>query len=46
MKSLRQVWSRNLPPPVAESGKRRLETAERLWRDYAGFPGQQPNVPR
>ncbi|MCI6375655.1 MAG: hypothetical protein MR821_10215 [Clostridiales bacterium] len=27
MKSLKQVWSRNLPPPVAESGRRRLETA-------------------
>ena len=27
MKSLKQVWSRNLPPPVAESGVRRLETA-------------------
>ncbi|MCI6374745.1 MAG: hypothetical protein MR821_05585 [Clostridiales bacterium] len=27
MKSLKQVWSRNLPPPVAEAGRRRLETA-------------------
>ena len=27
MKSLKQVWSRNLPPPVAESGRRRLGTA-------------------
>ena len=27
LKSLKQVWSRNLPPPVAESGRRRLETA-------------------
>ena len=31
MKSLKQVWSRNLPPPVAESGRRRLETARSVF---------------
>ena len=41
----KRVWSLLLPPPVAESGRRRLETARSAMRDYAGFPGRQPNVP-
>ena len=45
LKSLKQVWSLRLPPPVAESGRQRLETARSAMRDYAGFPGRQPNVP-
>ena len=40
----KRVWSLLLPPPVVESGRRRLETARSAMRDYAGFPGRQPNV--
>ena len=40
----KQVWSCSLPPPVAEAGRRRMETARSAARDYAGFPGRQPNL--
>ncbi|MCI6374721.1 MAG: hypothetical protein MR821_05460, partial [Clostridiales bacterium] len=37
------------PQPAAACGGIRQAKAgnrkERLWRDYAGFPGRQPNVP-
>ena len=46
MKSLKQVWNRSLPPAERETGRRRFgNRKERLRRDYAGFPGRQPNVP-
>ena len=40
----KQVWNRSLPPPVAETGRRGLETARNALRDYASFPGRQSNV--
>ena len=46
LKSLKQVWNRSLPPAERETGRRRFgNRKERLRRDYAGFPGRQPNVP-
>jgi len=45
MKSLKQVWDRSSPPPVAETGERSVgNRKEQLCCDYASFPGRQPNV--
>jgi len=44
MKSLRQVWDRSLPPPVAEAGRRSVGNGKERLRDYAGFPDRQPGV--
>ena len=45
MKSLKQVWGWSLPPAVRDAGKRNAgNRKERFQRDYAGFPGRQPNV--
>ena len=35
---------RSLPPPVAEAGRRSVGNGKERLRDYAGFPGRQPNV--
>ena len=44
MKSLKQVWDRSPPPPVADEGGRSIgNRRERLWRDCASSPGRQPN---
>ena len=45
MKSLKQVWDRSLPRPVGETGRRSVGNGKERLRDYAGFPGRQPNVP-
>ena len=44
MKSLRQVWHRSLPPPVAEAGRRSVGNRKERLRDYASSPDRQPNV--
>ena len=46
MKSLKQVWDRSLPRPVGETGRRSVGNGKERLRDYAGFPGRQPNVTR
>ena len=42
MKSLKQVWDRSLPPPVAEAGKRSVGNRKERLRDYASSPDRQP----
>ena len=44
MKSLKQVWDRSLPRPVGGTGRRSVGNGKERLRDYAGFPGRQPNV--
>ena len=45
MKSLKRVWDRSLPRPVGETGRRSVGNGKERLRDYASFPGRQPNVP-
>ena len=42
MKSLKRVWDRSLPPPVAEAGKRSVGNRKERLRDYASSPDRQP----
>ena len=44
MKSLKRVWDRSLPPPVAEAGRRSVGNRKERLRDYASSPDRQPNV--
>ena len=39
LKSLKRVWNRSLPPPVAEAGRRRLGIARSALAQLCGFPG-------
>ena len=43
--SLLRWWDRSLPRPVGETGRRSVGNGKERLRDYAGFPGRQPNVP-
>ena len=44
MKSLRRVWDRSSPPPVADQGERSVGNRKERLRDYANSPGRQPNA--
>jgi len=45
MKSLKQVWDRSSPPPVADAGERSVGNRKERLRDYASSPDRQPSVP-
>jgi len=44
MKSLKQVWDRSSPPPVADAGERSVGNRKERLRDYASSPDRQPNA--